>query len=87
MPRSPATRPSLVHIQTPADLGRIVRETRKFSDADQTTAAGVAGVGVRFLGDLERGKPTVRLGLVLQVLHRLGLEIWIAPRGTRPRVP
>lgn len=52
---------------------------------DQATAAGLAGVGVRFLGDLERGKPTVQLGLALQVLDRLGLEAWIVPRGWRPR--
>lgn len=48
------------------------------------TAAGLAGVGTRFLGDLERGKPTVRLGLALQVLERLGLEVRIAPRGWEP---
>ena len=87
MPKPAAPRATLVQIQTSSDLGRIVRETRRIADTDQATAAGVTGVGVRFLGDLERGKPTVRLGLVLQVLQRLGLEVWIAPRGSRPRAP
>jgi HTH-type transcriptional regulator / antitoxin HipB len=63
----------------------MVRAARQRAGADQATAAALAGVGVRFLGDLERGKPTVRLGLVLRVLERLGLEVWIAPRGWRPR--
>jgi HTH-type transcriptional regulator/antitoxin HipB len=38
---------------------------------------------VRFLGDVERGKPTVRLGLVLQVLERLGLELVVRRRGRK----
>lgn len=72
-------------IRTPADLGELVRSARRHSHADQATAAALAGVGVRFLGDVERGKASVRLGLVLQVLQRLGLQVWIAPRGWRPR--
>ena len=74
-------------VRTPEDLGRIVRASRKDSGADQIRAAGLAGVGVRFLGDLERGKPNLRLGLVLRVLERLGLEVWIARRGRRRRSP
>lgn len=72
-------------VRTVADLGRVLRATRRNADTDQATAAGLAGVGTRFFGDIERGKPTVRLGLALQVLDRLGLELWIAPRGTFPR--
>lgn len=72
-------------MSTPADIGRIVREVRKSGGMDQGSAAGLSGVGTRFLGELERGKPSSRLGLVLQVLDRLGLEIWIAPRGWRPK--
>lgn len=74
-------------IRSAEDLGAIVRSVRKESGTDQVTAAGLAGVGARFLGDLERGKPNLRLGLVLRVLDRLGLEVWITPRGRRPRGP
>jgi HTH-type transcriptional regulator / antitoxin HipB len=66
------------------DIGAAVRAVRKEAGADQAAAAGLAGVGVRFLGDLERGKESLRLGLVLRVLDRLGLELWIAPRNWRP---
>jgi y4mF family transcriptional regulator len=69
-------------VRSVSDLGRAVRAARKRAGADQITTAGLAGVGPRFLGELEAGKPTLRLGLVLQVLHRLGLELWVAPRGT-----
>jgi HTH-type transcriptional regulator / antitoxin HipB len=72
-------------VRTPEELGSLVRAMRKDSGADQVRAAGLAGVGVRFLGDLERGKPNLRLGLVLRVLDRIGLEVWIAPRGRRRR--
>jgi HTH-type transcriptional regulator / antitoxin HipB len=70
-------------VRTAADVGEIVRKTRRRTGTDQSTAAGLVGVGVRFLGDLEHGKPTARLGLVLQVLDGLGLEVWIGPRGWR----
>lgn len=63
------------------DLGRLVRAVRHDAGLDQATAAGIAGVGVRFLGDIERGKPTVRFDLVLRVLERLGLELMISPRS------
>lgn len=76
---------NVVNVKSTGDVGTIVRATRKIAKTDQVDAAGLAGVGVRFLSDLERGKPTIRLGLALQVLHRLGLEVWIAPRGWRPR--
>jgi y4mF family transcriptional regulator len=72
-------------VRTPIELGALVREARREAGTDQAEAAGFAGVGVRFLGELERGKPNVRLGLVLQVLERLGLEVWIGPRGASPR--
>jgi y4mF family transcriptional regulator len=72
-------------IRTPAQLGLLVRAVRKEAGFDQATAAGLIGVGVRFLGDLERGKPNVRLGLALRVLERLGLELTVAPRTRRQR--
>jgi y4mF family transcriptional regulator len=68
-------------VTSPAEIGALVRAARQAGDTDQATAAGLSGVGVRFVGDLERGRPNLRLGLVLRVLDRLGLEVWIVPRG------
>lgn len=39
----------------------------------------MSGVGVRFIVDLEAGKPTLQLGKVLQVITTLGCEVQIAP--------
>lgn len=56
-------------------LGRIIRDQRKSIGLTQLNAAGLCGVGERFLSELERGKPTVELGKALQVLNRLGLRV------------
>ncbi len=78
---TPTTGPQKV--TSTRELGALVRAVRKEAGLDQATAAGLAGVGTRFLGDIERGKPTVQLGLVLQVLERFGLEVTVARRGGR----
>jgi len=65
------------------DLGTAIRATRKQAGLEQKDAAGLAGVGLRFLSDLERGKPTVRMDKVLQVLDVLGLELSVRPRRAR----
>jgi HTH-type transcriptional regulator/antitoxin HipB len=71
-------------IKSSIDLGNVIRDARKRTDLDQETTADLIGVGPRFLGEVERGKPSARLGLVLKVLERLGLEVWISPRGWKP---
>ena len=70
-------------IQGVAQLGALIRKKRKEIRADQAKIAGLSGVGVRFLSELERGKETAELGKALQVLGRLGLEVWVVPRGGR----
>lgn len=71
-------------VKTSAELGRLIRDARKRSQLDQATTADLVGVGPRFLGEVERGKSSARLGLVLKVLERLGLEVWVSPRGWKP---
>lgn len=65
-------------------LGELVRERRKQAGLTLQQAAELAGVGTRFLSELERGKATVRLGLALQVFELFGLELWAARRGAAP---
>lgn len=66
-------------------LGALVRRKRLELGMKQVEVAGLAGVGIRFLSELERGKATLELGRVLQVLARLGLEVWLLPRGESPK--
>jgi len=62
-------------INSVADIGEAVWAVRKVSKVRQDDAAGSAGVSHVFLRDLERGKQTVQLGLVLQVLAELGVGL------------
>ena len=54
------------------DLGAALRQARKELGLTQSELALAAGVGVRFLVELEAGKPTVRLEHVLRVVDALG---------------
>lgn len=60
---------------TPLALGSRVRAERRRLGLRQDQFAASAGVGLRFLVELERGKPTVRLDKVLSVLSALGLTL------------
>lgn len=62
-------------IRSTKDLGQLVKSLRKASGMTQVEAAGACGVGVRFLSELENGKPSVQLDSVLAVLSGLGLEL------------
>lgn len=64
---------------TPQELGTIIRATRKAKGLRQEELAGAAGVGVRFLVELEHGKATAQIGKALQVLRVLGCETSITP--------
>jgi len=64
---------------TPGDIGSIVRAARRASGLRQDELAGAAGVGVRFIVDLEAGKPTAQIGKSLQVLAALGCSVEITP--------
>lgn len=69
-------------VSTPQELGTALRQARKARGLRQEDLALAAGVGPRFVGELERGKPTVRLAETLRVASALGVEITIgAPRG------
>jgi y4mF family transcriptional regulator len=62
---------------TPVELGKIVRRTRGALRLRQDQLAGAAGVGVRFIGELEAGKPTTQIGKALAVLDALGCRVLI----------
>jgi len=59
-------------IRTTEQLGDALRAGRKKLGLTQPQVALAAGVGVRFMVDLEAGKPTLRLENVLRVIDALG---------------
>jgi len=62
-------------IRTTQQLGQSLRAARKQLGLTQSQLALAAGVGLRFIVDLEAGKPTLRLETVLRVIEALGGEI------------
>ena len=62
-------------IDSPAKLGTSLRDARKRRGLRLEDVALAAGVGIRFVSELERGKPTARLAETLRVASALGLTI------------
>ena len=65
-------------------LGQVVRHERKTQKLRQAELAAAAGVGTRFIVDLEAGKPTLQLEKVLHVLVTLGCNVTIIPPEGAP---
>ena len=65
----------MIHIHSTQSLGLALRAARKQLSLTQSQLALAAGVGLRFIVDLEAGKPTLRLEQVLRVIDALGGEI------------
>ena len=65
----------MTSIRSSQQLGRTLRVARKQIGLTQPQLALAAGVGVRFIVDLEAGKPTLRLENILRVIDALGGEI------------
>jgi HTH-type transcriptional regulator / antitoxin HipB len=62
-------------MKTTEQLGTAIRTRRKQLKITQKELAMTCGTGLRFIVDLERGKPTCQIGKALQVLQALGLAI------------
>ncbi len=61
-------------------FGALVRTERKRQQVTQVELAALAGVGVRFLRELENGKHTCQLGLAFTVLDTLGISVHVQTR-------
>jgi len=66
-----------IPVKSLEDLGLIVHATRRSSGLRIDDFAGVAGVSKDFASQLERGKPTLQMGLALKVISDLGLKITV----------
>ena len=74
------TYPARISIRSSEQLGDAVARSRKTKGYSQQEFADLAGVGRRFVSDLENGKPTAEIGKVLQVLTALGLDLELRAR-------
>jgi len=56
-------------------LSKFIKEKRGMAKLTQPELAEKAGVGLRFIRDIEQGKETLRLDKVNQVLSLFGCEM------------
>lgn len=66
-----------IRIRSTEDLGAVLKVRRKKQKMTQSDLAALAGTGVRYIVDLENGKPTARIGPALKLIEWLGLEVTI----------
>ncbi len=62
------------------DLPTFVKNKRKLVNLTQPELAQKAGVGLRFVRELEQGKQSLRLDKVNQVLQLFGYEVGAIPK-------
>lgn len=60
-------------------LSRFIKEKRKQAWLTQPELAAKAGVGLRFVRDLEQGKATLKMDKVNQLLKLFGHELGPVP--------
>lgn len=62
------------------ELGVLIREERLRQKLTQTDLAGISGVGITFISQLENGKETAEMGRVIKVLTMLGIDLYAERR-------
>ncbi len=62
-------------IKDTMELGGVIRQKRKSQNLTQSELAAAAGVGVRLIVDLEKGKATCQLGKALCVINMVGMVL------------
>jgi y4mF family transcriptional regulator len=80
-PQLPSRQPQKVHLATVADLGTLVRAARLQLGFTQQRFADLAGVGRRFVSELESGKPTLEADRVLRCCAAAGIDIFAELRA------
>jgi len=68
-------------------VGTYVRRRRKANRMTQQELAELAGVGLRFLKELERGKPTVQMASVNAVLRLFGKQLGVVDHPRDAQAP
>jgi y4mF family transcriptional regulator len=76
-PPKPLPPPALT---SAADLAPLIRKARKRMGMNQQAFADAAGVGRRFLSELENGKPSLEFDKVLACAQAAGIDIMAKPR-------
>jgi transcriptional regulator with XRE-family HTH domain len=75
-------------VSSAAELGLLIRSVRRASGVRIDDLAATAGMSKQFVQDVEYGKPSVQLGLVLKLLAELGMPLTIdIPEAAAQELP
>lgn len=62
-------------------IGEQIRDHRRRLGLSQEDLAAVVGVNRRVIGELERGKASVQLGIAVRVAEAVGLDLVLRERS------
>jgi len=79
--KEPQRPPQAERVVSVTDIGEIIRRERKRQGVTQAVAAGLCGVSVHFLSNLERGKETSEFSTVFRVLNAMNIRVYVAAPG------
>lgn len=80
---TPKSFPSDLELRSTKQLGIAVRAARTQAGLTLADAALTLGVAKQTLSNLELGKPSVGLGLALEIATGLGVAIFMVPASAR----
>lgn len=69
-------------VRSPEDLGRSIGELRRAQGLTQDQMAARAGISREWLAQLERGRPSRSLSVMLRLIRRLGADLVVVSAKT-----
>jgi len=69
-----------IQIVGPAEIGQLLRRKRKAQNLTLQEVSLHSGFSIRFISEVERGKPTAEIGKVLELLQVVGVDVFVRPR-------
>lgn len=70
-----------IHVKNTFEIGTILRQKRKSQGLTLEQVAQHCGLSIRFISEVERGKPTAEFGKVLFLLSAIGIDLFVDTRG------
>lgn len=67
-------------IQFPTDIGHVIRNARLLKGMTQSRLAAEVGVSRKWVCEVENGKTTAEVGLVLKVFRKLDIDLTASER-------
>jgi transcriptional regulator with XRE-family HTH domain len=74
-------------VRMPKYLGKAIQATRKSKSMTQKDLANVTGTSVKFICEVERGKETVQIDKVFDLLRALSLQVYVTDKPLKEEGP